>query len=197
MNVRAFFKTELRMEDGWIFGAVPYNSFSQTLREGGKTFKEAFLPGAFSSALRDEISLLFEHRWETLLASTAAGTLKLSETKEHLRFRAQLPESDFGRSIRDALDEGALRVSPGFNVLRQKWAARDTVRLISKAELIEISLVSSPAYKATCAAADPPQKRHAKGQDSLPRARFKSEPFLILPSDEPRFGSFPPRKEKS
>lgn len=154
---RVFPKSELRTtEDGWVFGGVPYNSFSRPLwDDDGLQFIECFLSMAFRT--NGDIKLYHEHRGAAL-ASTADGTLKIFNEQDYLKFRAWLGYSGFAQSIVDALDARELQISPGFRTEEERWTTSrgERLRLISRAQLIELSLVQRPAYGKSCAASNIP-----------------------------------------
>lgn len=131
-----------------LAGSFPYN---QTI-DLGRT-SEVVQSGAFRQStihqhngLRD-IRLLYEHDPRKPLASTVNRSLTLKDTKTELRFKAQVYAltswaSDILGGIRSGLVTG---ISPGFIV---KHAASDAngLRRIVDANLIELSIVSQPAY---------------------------------------------------
>tara|TARA_R110002012_G_scaffold281966_1_gene471575 strand:+ start:231 stop:491 length:261 start_codon:yes stop_codon:yes gene_type:complete len=78
-----------------------------------------------------------------------AGTLSFSESPEGLRFTATLPESR--SDVLEAVKRGDIGgVSIGFSPIEQDWTHRSgnmpSDRVVSKAALYELSLVSAGAY---------------------------------------------------
>jgi hypothetical protein len=115
---------------------------------------EVFAPGALEP--RESVFLLSQHRWETPLASTRAGTLELRSTADALAFEATLPAEVAGTSHgRDALalirSGLAVGLSPGFRVApggeRVERRGDGLLRTITRADLHELSIVTRPAYE--------------------------------------------------
>jgi len=116
---------------------------------------EVFAPGSLEP--RANTFLLAQHRFESPLASTQAGTLELRSDGDGLTFEARLaPEvantshgGDVVRLVRSGL---AVGVSPGFRVARggEQVERRNggLVRTITRAELHELSIVTRPAFEA-------------------------------------------------
>lgn len=171
---RFFTRSELRMDsDGWIFGAVPYSSFSRPLWDDVGRFKECFLPVAFS--IEGPVPLLREHAGSPL-ATTEDGSLQISNSEKFLKFRAALPPNEYTFSLMDALDAKALQVSPGFRVRKDSWTTSrgERLRIISSAELIELSLVGAAAYRQSCAVSNLPLERYKPKEH---RVRFHGAPL--------------------
>ena len=164
---------EIRQRGGRsrIRGAFPYGA-SATIADRGRQRKEQFAPNAFSFSVNDEareVHLLSGHSYEHPLASKRAGTLELEDTNRALNFEATLPlESDQPSWVRDsvlALRNGLVGgVSPGFRVpppnvvpdaevdVPEPGNPGVSIRLIRAAVLLELSLVTRPAYPTTAVA---------------------------------------------
>lgn len=134
-----------------ISGRFPYAAEAQ-LAPGRF---ERFEPGAFE--VRDNVFLLAQHRWETPLASTAAGSLELRSEPDALAFEATLSAEVAGTShARDAIalvrSGLATGLSPGFKVApngeRVERRGDGLLRSISRAQLAELSVVTRAAYPA-------------------------------------------------
>lgn len=159
-----------------IRGRFPYNRRA-VLSDGGKTGKprkEEFKPGAFKYSLEhiddSPIHLLSGHSYDKPLASTANGTLQLTDTPDALTFDAEItPQVAQISWVVDlfALMESGLSVglSPGFRIpperaVPAKEAEQITqeaydpskgmfgaiIRSILQAILFELSVVTRPAY---------------------------------------------------
>ena len=176
-------------------GAFPYGK-TATIRDRGKVRKERFKARAFGWQLeefaklqeelgkvikdahaqavselkeqieRRNINLLSGHDFNRPLASMKAGSLKLVDSDDALRFEADLPaESRQPTWMRDAIlsvESGlAVGVSPGFRVPPAGTVANAeeiipelgnpgvSIRQINQAVLYELSIVSRPAYAET------------------------------------------------
>lgn len=151
-----------------LSGSFPYNR-TATVSNRGRRRKESFGPRAFAFAIEDpdrEINLLLGHSFDKPLASKRTGTLVLTDGDDALRFEATLPlpedqpthVADAVKMVRAGL---VLGISPGF-IVPPKSAVPDaeeevpepgnpgvTIRRIRQAVLLELSVVTRPAYRDT------------------------------------------------
>lgn len=139
-------------EDGGVrlTGRFPYGELTE-LAPGRS---EIFAVGSLEP--RRDTYLLSQHRFETPLASSGAGSLELRSAEDGLHFEARLsPDvantthgADALALIRSGL---AVGISPGFRVAkggeRVEQRAGGLVRTVSRAELHELSIVTRPAYE--------------------------------------------------
>lgn len=130
--------------------AVPYMRWSDEIVEAGMrgAFQERIAPDAFGELDGADIKLLFNHEPGALLARTKSGTLKLNQTKGGLRFTAQLPETSLGNDVRELMQRGDLtgEMSFGFYAEADEWNDKRTLRTVTKARLVELSVVVDAAY---------------------------------------------------
>ena len=138
-------------EDGMQFSgyAAVFNSDSQPL-----PFTERIASGAFRGSLRNrnDIKLLWNHDTASVLGSTRAGTLRLTEDDRGLYVEAMLPNTSMGRDARELISRGDVdSMSFGFTVARggDEWSSDGSVRTLTKINLHEVSIVAFPAYTAT------------------------------------------------
>lgn len=116
-------------------------------------FREVIEPGAFSEAIgRDDVVFLINHDGLPL-ARTRSGTLTLIEDKKGLKIETTLdPEDPDVKSIVGKMQRGDLdKMSFAFMPELQEWddAEEPPLRTIKKASLIDVSIVTSPAYEGT------------------------------------------------
>lgn len=161
---------EIRQEGRRLLGRFPYGAVA-TLAAEGTVRKERFAPRAFSYTVdgpgRDrEVNLLSGHTYAAPIASRGAGSLRLRDSDDALRFEATLPpESQWPTWMRDAVL--AVRtglfagVSPGFRppsrskvpnwtrLVPEPGNSEVQIREILQAVLLELSLVTRPAYAAS------------------------------------------------
>jgi len=129
--------------------AVPYGSSSVLLRDRPRPYRERFAAGAFPQ-IDEGVALYVGHDHRSLpLGRVGAGTLSFEESPEGLRFKATLPESR--SDVLEAVKRGDLGgVSIGFSPVEDDWTHRSgklpSDRLVTKATLYELSLVSAGAY---------------------------------------------------
>jgi HK97 family phage prohead protease len=142
---------EIRQEgDGMTLRgyAAVFNSPSQPL-----PFTETIAQGAFRDSLnsRNDVKLLWNHDTGTVLGSTRAGTLKLSEDAHGLLVEANLPDTQAGRDAATLIKRGDVNAfSFGFRVATNgdEWPSADQ-RILKRVNVHEVSLVAFPAYTAT------------------------------------------------
>jgi uncharacterized protein len=151
-----------------IAGRFPYGSLA-VMADRGQVRKERIMPGAFKYALDDEerdIHLLYGHSFDTPLASRKNGSLVLTDSADALTFTAAIAEElQDVTHIRDALAMVAAGlvtgISPGFRVPPKDVVpnaerldpepgnAGVFIRTLLHLLLVELSLVTRPAYEAS------------------------------------------------
>ena len=180
---------EIREEgDGMTFAgyAAKFNSWSEDL--GG--FREQIEPGAFRRSLRsrNNVLLLVNHDSGRVLASTRAGTMRLTEDEIGLRVEASLPNTTDGRDMAELLKRGDLsKMSFGFSVQKDTWNQDMTERTLKSVRLFETSIVAMPAYSQTEAMVRSLDKAAARAQvdaDELADAVLKLEEGADLTEQE-------------
>jgi len=180
---------ELRDEqDGMTFVgyAAKFNSWSEDL--GG--FREQIEPGAFKRSLRarGDVKLLINHDTGRVLASTRAGTMRLSEDEVGLRVEASLPNNTEGRDMAESLRRGDYsKMSFGFSVMKDSWNSDMTERSLKSVKFFEASIVAFPAYSETEAMVRSLDKVAARAQvdaDELADAVLKLEEGADLSEQE-------------
>ena len=117
---------------------------------------EEVKPGAFDDRMDNTFMLIGHNRSALPLARVSNGTMNISEDQDGLRFEATLDkERPDALSAFHAVSRGdADGVSIGFNMDGGKWERdesggkpHDTI--VRVGELIEVSIVAFPAYKAS------------------------------------------------
>jgi uncharacterized protein len=143
--------------------AATFNSWSKNL--GG--FRELLMPGAFDRSLKGkpDVKCLFNHAPDNILGRTKSGTLVLSTDAKGLKFRCELNRgSQYHRDVYEAVKRGDIdECSFAFTVTKegQSWEeGRDTetgepiaLRKLKDVDLIDVSVVTYPAYNQTSAGA--------------------------------------------
>lgn len=137
--------------------AAVWNSLSEDL--GG--FREKISPGAFKKSLRDagapdnDPLCLYGHDMNNVLGRVSSKTLTLAEDATGLRFSCRLPDTQLGRDVATLLDRGDVKsMSFGFVVMPdgdvwEQDADGNVIRTLTDVSLMEVSIVSAPAYTAT------------------------------------------------
>jgi HK97 family phage prohead protease len=178
-------------EEGMTFTgyAAVFNSDSQPL-----PFIERIAPGAFRGSLRNrnDIKLLWNHDTASVLGSSRAGTLRLTEDDRGLFVEAMLPNTSVGRDARELISRGDVdAMSFGFTVARggDEWSSDGSTRTLTKINLHEVSIVAFPAYTATAGSTavrglDKVAKRAEVDADALADALLKIENGEDITSDD-------------
>ena len=137
-------------DDGVVRGvAVPYNKLSHVITgESRRGFREKFAPGA--ARVSDDTVLHLQHDQQGVpLGRVGAGTLRFREEPEGLMFEADLPESR--PDVREAIRRGDMAAASVGFILEENgdsWthSPSGSVRTVRAARILEVSIVSSPAY---------------------------------------------------
>ena len=178
-------------DDGMQFSgyAAVFNSDSEPL-----PFTERIAPGAFRGSLRNrnDIKLLWNHSTGDVLASTRAGTLRISEDARGLYVEADMANTTVGNDARELIKRGDVdSMSFGFTVARggDEWNSEGTVRTLNRVSLHEVSIVAFPAYTATAGTTmvrglDKAAKRSGVDADALADALLKIENGEDISADD-------------
>jgi len=130
--------------------AIAYDALSEDL--GG--FREKFAPGA--AELDDDLLALFDHQTSMVLGRTSAGTLEADDGPDGVDMVAYPPDTGWARDMRVSMERGDIRhMSFRFIPIEDDWEVVGdvVVRTVTKAEILELSVVSMPAYPQTSAQA--------------------------------------------
>jgi HK97 family phage prohead protease len=144
--------------------AAVYNRFSLPLREGGSTFREIILPGAFDKILnrqrgKQDVVALFNHDPNFVLGRTSSGTLELSSDERGLKYSVVPPDTQTGRDVMQLVRRRDLRGSSFAFLINEAKGAHWTsdeqgaIRQIREIGLLaDVSVVLTPAYPASSVA---------------------------------------------
>lgn len=114
-------------------------------------FRERIAPGAFAKSIGEGTDVLafLDHSPEKVLGRTRSKTLALKDDDSGLGFEIAVPDTSAGRDALALAARGDLGgASIGFIV--EKESKDGEVRVVEKAQLLEISVVSAwPAYAET------------------------------------------------
>jgi HK97 family phage prohead protease len=146
---------------------VPFNQLSSDL---GK-WVEMIEPGAFNVA--GDIRALWQHDSSYVLGRTTAGTLEIEEQSDGIHVQIDPPETTWARDAMVSMERRDVSgFSFGFIVRRDNW--KGNIRHVLEADLLEVSVVSFPAYETTAevlrraaelAAAEQPPVNDTTGPD--------------------------------
>lgn len=119
-------------------------------------YTEKVAPGAFASAFLPEadVRCFHEHDPARILGRTTAGTLRLFDERTGPAFECDIPDTSWGADVAEAVRRGDLsQCSFGFRIRKDRWEedheTGTVTRILLEVELIEISVVSVPAYPQT------------------------------------------------
>lgn len=125
--------------------------------------REVVRPGTFTRAIKEkqDVRCLFNHDSSAVLGRTKSGTLELSEDKEGLHYRCDLPDTQLARDLHTSIERGDIdQCSFGFCCVeddvtteRHKDGTVDVMRELKDVDLLDVSPVTYPAYEGTSVAA--------------------------------------------
>lgn len=133
--------------------ALLFNNLSEDL--GG--FREVISPNALDGVSIDDVKCLINHDFNYIIGRTQAGTLELEVDSKGLKFKCYLPNTSYARDIYENIKAGNVNQCSFFYTLPKEKSARtrtvdngEYVQTINQIdELIEVSIVTVPAYKDT------------------------------------------------
>lgn len=121
-------------------------------------WKEVLVRGAFKQSLgkKLDVRLLFQHRSDSVLARETAGNLILREDNEGLYFEADLIDTQFNRDVVANVRSrnlDAMSFGMPYDSVKTKWDrsadGKTAIRNVIQADVVEISVVTWPAYEET------------------------------------------------
>ena len=155
---RRAFRVELRAKEGAkgkdVCGrAVVFNSLSEDL--GG--YREMFKPGALDKTLKERnVKALWNHDSNYVLGSIKSGTLSVTQDDDGLAICATPPDTQWARDFIASIERGDVDgMSFAFRAINTEWLDQEIdgktiwVRVVTEAELYEVSPVAFPAYPET------------------------------------------------
>ena len=123
------------------------------IHNAGKAYVETFERGAFARSIATgNVLLCSDHIRDQVVAQQSDGSLTLIEDAVGLRIDAWANHTPAGdQAIHDARCRYRAGLSVGFTAIREEW--RDTeagrLRVVTHADLIEISIIRNPAYRSS------------------------------------------------
>lgn len=152
--------------------AAVFNAPSEDL--GG--FREVIAPGAFAHLEEDDVRCLMNHDPNYVLGRNQAGTLRLEQDATGLKFAVEAPDTTWARDLYRSVGRGdidqcsfAFVVSPGGEIWERTTAGE--LRTLRDVHLVDVSIVTYPAYPDTVAAARSAQQAYRE----RPRSGGKAE----------------------
>lgn len=127
---------------------------SLSLDLGG--FQERIRPGAFSKSIAsDDIRALFNHKSDYVLGRTTSGTLELREDDKGLLMTVIPPDTQWANDLAASIERKDITGgSFGFRTFKDTWEENKgsnklPIRIFEEIGLIDVSIVTFPAYPAT------------------------------------------------
>ena len=117
-------------------------------------FTERIKPGAFTRTLQenDDIKALVEHDTGNIIARTGNDSLTLREDDHGLYVEIKPNQTSYAMDLVENVRTGLLdSMSFGFHVVKDSWERSEgqNIRTLIDVDLIEVSVVSTPAYQAS------------------------------------------------
>ena len=106
IKLRAFEEGGKRFIEGH---ASIFNRQSKILREGGKTFREIIMTGAFDEVLnRDGLNVIanIDHNMDKMLGRTKSNTLELKIDSRGLHYKIEVPNTQLGNDTYELVERG-------------------------------------------------------------------------------------------
>lgn len=152
-EIRGGIPVEVRADDDGKVVVEGYAAVFDELADIGGMFTEQFAKGAFREAVRDDDVVFLVNHDGLPLGRTRAGTLTLKEDARGLKMRSELDGEDPDvRALVPKMKRGDLdKMSIAFRATQQEWddAAAPPHRTITRAQLFDVSVVTTPAYDGT------------------------------------------------
>lgn len=161
-----------------------FDKYSEDL--GG--FVEKIAPGAFSKTLKNgaDVRALWNHDQNYVLGRTKSGTVKLIQDKKGLYMTNRPPDTQWANDLMVSIGrEDVTQMSFGFWVVEEEWLNRKDkppVRTLKEVELVDVSVVTFPAYPDTSVAVRSMEAWQKNAQE--PTEEPEKKDMFSLPDDE-------------
>lgn len=173
------------LTDGLKGYAVVYGTESRDM--GG--WKEVIARGAMADSLKKglDVRLLYQHDSKQPMARESAGTLMLREDSKGVYFEADLTDNSLNRDVISnvkARNLDAMSFGMPYGSVTAKWERsadkKYDVRTVTKADVVEISVVTWAAYEdTTLAARDWNNFRASSSDNAMPADTLRNRLELL------------------
>src|ERR1035438_8201167 len=130
-----------------LYGAVPFDAVIQTADGYG----ELLVSGAFATSLiTDDPRVLFNFNVDKVIGRKSAATVVFQETRDALRFQAEVPSTSWGDDLLVMIRRGDVdSVAVAFQIQEYVWGERDGIRVrqITKARLLAASVSTYDGFQ--------------------------------------------------
>lgn len=145
-------QTPLTMNEGRLEGyAAVFDAWAEIRDWTGRAWQESVAPGAYKKTIQEaDIRALFNHDPNIVLGRNKAGTLELREDATGLHSVIRPPDNVWGNPVMDAVRRGDITgQSIAFEVIKDELTEGGKKRRIHEARLLDISIVTYPAFVQT------------------------------------------------
>ena len=159
--------------------AIVFDTPTRIKTEKG-SYIEIIKRSALIGAAMDDVKLFYNHDVNTIPLARTPKTMQLSIENEGLQFRAELPDTEAGRGMYEAVKRGDLTgMSFAFSIPDGGDEWQDCKRTIKKIEkLYECSIVAFPAYAETSVEARGKRESTKTACKNSTQQNFEKEPDL-------------------
>ena len=113
----------------------------------------SFQSGCFSNSIqKSNVMSFFGHDSNQVLGSMKAGTLEMRDMEDRLEVSIEMPNTTLGRDVYELVKRGDI-AGMSVGVVRREQEEADHGMCVTNADLIEVSVVSMPAFADTTAEA--------------------------------------------
>lgn len=123
-----------------------------TTRQADFPGTETIARGAFDGLLDQDVVAVVNHDMTQLLGRTESGTLRLASHDDGLHFSVDLPDTQVGRDARTLIERGDLRGCSFTAAFGEVERVKGGVVHRTFSRLVDVSVVTSPAYRETSVA---------------------------------------------
>ncbi len=149
-------------------------------------FRETIARSAFDGCDMHDVIMCFNHRDDAILARTTSGTLRLEIDDVGLRFAFEAPQTTLGNDMLELVRRGDVsKCSFRFGVKEDSWMYADAHNgleldertILRFSHVVDVSLVTFPAYPATEASVRRLEERKQEWQreQTMQSSRFIPE----------------------
>lgn len=143
-------------KDGFIGTLSGYAAVWDSESQDFGGWREVLSRGCFKKSLqnRDDVFAFYQHDSDKVLARTKAGNLRLAEDDKGLRIEMDLIDTQLNRDVLAQVRSGnvdSMSFGMPADTIKARWESRGdyALRTIESADLVEVSIVTFPAYTAT------------------------------------------------
>lgn len=140
-----------------------------TTRQAQFAGSETIARSAFDAVLGDDVVALVDHDPSKLLARTSSQTLRLSVDDHGLAFQLDLPDTSLGRDVAELVRRGDLTGMSFSAAVGELERVKGGVVHRSFGRLLDVSVVTRPAYLGTSVVARNAVEQTLRGQLAMIR----------------------------